>query len=98
MRQPLLALALGLGEAQVYGQQVLGRLRLPRARGHAPAPAFEAYIKIRNLHHAAPARVTVRADGQSLQARFAEPQLSVTAGQSAVLYDGDVVLGGGVIL
>ncbi len=67
-------------------------------RGHAPASAFEARIKIRNLHHAAPARVTVSADGQSLQAVFAEPQLSVTAGQSAVLYDGDVVLGGGVIL
>ena len=28
---------------------------------------------------------------------FDEPRRSVTAGQAAVLYDGDVVLGGGTI-
>lgn len=67
-------------------------------RGHAPAAEFEAHIKIRNLHHAAPARVRISQDGKTLEAKFYEPQLSVTAGQSAVLYDADVVLGGGVIL
>jgi tRNA-specific 2-thiouridylase len=29
--------------------------------------------------------------------RFDEPQWAVTPGQSAVLYDGDVCLGGGII-
>ena len=66
-------------------------------RGHAPSEQFEAHIKIRNLHHAAPATVTLNADG-TLSAKFKEPQLSITAGQSAVLYDGDIVLGGGIIL
>ncbi|QTD45795.1 tRNA 2-thiouridine(34) synthase MnmA [Ottowia testudinis] len=33
----------------------------------------------------------------SFRLRFAEPQWAVTPGQSAVLYDGDVCLGGGVI-
>jgi tRNA-specific 2-thiouridylase len=66
-------------------------------RGYAPADKFQAHIKIRNLHHAAPADVTLNPDG-TLLAKFKEPQLSITAGQSAVLYDGDVVLGGGIIL
>ncbi len=67
-------------------------------RGYPPADTFDAYIKIRNLHHAAPAQVHLEADGKTFSAQFQEPQLSITAGQSAVLYDGDTVLGGGVIL
>ena len=34
---------------------------------------------------------------QSFQLQFLEPQWAVTPGQSAVLYDGDVCLGGGII-
>ena len=65
--------------------------------GEAPAENFSCEIKIRNLHHPARARVTLQKDG-SFSAEFEEPQLSVTAGQSAVLYDGDIVLGGGMIV
>jgi tRNA-specific 2-thiouridylase len=36
-------------------------------------------------------------DGTAIQLAFDEPQWAVTPGQSAVLYDGDVCLGGGVI-
>ena len=36
-------------------------------------------------------------DLQGLSLRFDEPQWAVTPGQSAVLYDGEVCLGGGVI-
>jgi len=64
--------------------------------GYPPAEEFECEIKIRNLHYPAKARVRVT-DGK-LQAEFEEEQMSVTAGQSAVLYQGDIVLGGGVIL
>lgn len=66
--------------------------------GQPPAQEFECKIKIRNLHYAAPALVRVSSGGTEITAQFKEPQLSITAGQSAVLYDGDVVLGGGVIL
>lgn len=66
--------------------------------GQPPAETFRANVKIRNLHHAAPATVTVTDDGKGFQAKFDEPQLSITAGQSAVMYDADVVLGGGVII
>ena len=65
--------------------------------GHAPASAFDCQVKIRNLHVPAQAHVTVQPDG-SFVAQFIEPQISVTAGQSAVLYDGDIVLGGGIII
>ena len=36
--------------------------------------------------------------GGKVRLRFDEPQRAVTPGQAAVLYDGDTVLGGGVIL
>ncbi len=36
-------------------------------------------------------------DGQNVEVLFAQPQKSVTPGQSVVFYDGDVVLGGAVI-
>lgn len=64
--------------------------------GEPPSAEFDCEIKIRNLHHPAKAHVKVLEDG-SIEAVFEEPQMSITAGQSAVLYQGDVVLGGGVI-
>ena len=41
--------------------------------------------------------VTVTRIGEELHFTFDEPQRAVTPGQSAVLYDGDVCLGGGII-
>ena len=65
--------------------------------GYPPAREFECYVKIRNLHNPAKARINVQENG-CFAAVFDEPQMSITAGQSAVLYDGDIVLGGGIIL
>ena len=44
----------------------------------------------------APCEVTA-ADAKTLVLRFPEAQWAVTPGQSAVLYQGEVCLGGGVI-
>jgi len=39
----------------------------------------------------------VKVEGERLRIMFEEKQEAITPGQSVVLYDGDVVLGGGVI-
>jgi tRNA-specific 2-thiouridylase len=52
--------------------------------------------KIRLHHRAAPATVFPPENGMT-KIIFREPQPSVTPGQSAVLYSGDIVYGGGVI-
>jgi len=53
--------------------------------------------KIRYSH--APSDATIlMIDAQTLECRFAEPQRAITKGQAVVFYDGDVMVGGGVII
>ncbi|MFN7922948.1 MAG: tRNA 2-thiouridine(34) synthase MnmA [Bryobacteraceae bacterium] len=61
-----------------------------------PAAPSRACVRIRNKH--VPAEATVFPIGADrIRVLFDEPQRAVTPGQGAVLYDGDVVLGGGWI-
>ncbi|MDR1068225.1 MAG: tRNA 2-thiouridine(34) synthase MnmA [Clostridiales Family XIII bacterium] len=53
--------------------------------------------KIRYNQSASPASA-VRTDEDEITITFDEPQRAVTRGQAAVMYDGDTVVGGGVIL
>lgn len=46
---------------------------------------------------AADATITPTPDPTRVEIRFDEPQRAVTPGQAAVLYEGDLVLGGGWI-
>ena len=64
--------------------------------GEAPRDDFRCSAKIRYKHKEQPVTVTPLEDGFA-KVVFDEPQRAITAGQSAVLYDGDVVLGGGII-
>ena len=52
--------------------------------------------KIRYRHTAAPAMVEQIGEGR-LQVIFDTPQRAIASGQSLVLYDGDTVIGGGII-
>jgi tRNA-specific 2-thiouridylase len=57
---------------------------------------IEALVKIRYNHPGTPATVTL-SENDRARIRLHEPQRAVTPGQAAVIYDGDVVLGGGWI-
>jgi tRNA-specific 2-thiouridylase len=61
-----------------------------------PPPPGPCAAKTRYRQADAPCILDVRS-AQGFHLQFAEPQWAVTPGQSAVLYDGDVCLGGGVI-
>ncbi len=61
-----------------------------------PAATFRGEVQIRYLHRAAPASVELLGQGQ-FRVWFDEPQAAITPGQAAVIYDGDVVIGGGWI-
>ncbi len=54
------------------------------------------YAKVRYRHTAQPATVT-QLDENTIEVVFDEPQRAITKGQSVVLYDGDIVVGGGII-
>jgi len=64
--------------------------------GHAPEAGAEYGCKARYRQHDARARLAPGAEG-GFSLQFAQPQWALTPGQSAVLYAGDVCLGGGMI-
>ncbi|MGD9612472.1 MAG: tRNA 2-thiouridine(34) synthase MnmA [Kiritimatiellia bacterium] len=81
--------------AELYSQDlVAGDLNWVGWAG-PPAEPFRCEVQIRQRHKAAPATGT--AAGDRLRIRFDEPHLSVTPGQIAVCYAGDVVLASGAI-
>jgi tRNA-specific 2-thiouridylase len=64
--------------------------------GEAPRDDATLTAKTRYRQADAPCSLTVSSDDR-FELRFAQPQWAVTPGQSAVVYRGDVCLGGGVI-
>ena len=64
--------------------------------GHAPDIARDYAAKTRYRQHDAACHITKLSDGAAAF-DFREQQWAVTPGQSVVVYDGDVCLGGGII-
>ena len=67
---------------------------IPFARLDAP---IRARVKIRYRHNEQPATVE-QTGADALHIEFDERQRAITKGQAAVIYDGDVVIGGGTIV
>jgi tRNA-specific 2-thiouridylase len=63
--------------------------------GRPPAEAFDAAVSVRYRGAAHAARVSLA--GERAEVRFGRPQHAVAPGQAAVFYQGDEVLGGGII-
>ncbi len=101
--EPLYVLALDVErEALVVGpERELGRRELVATEvnfvsGRVPAASFEVTAKIR--YKAIEARATVTPlRKKEVQVAFAEPQRDITPGQAVVFYQGEVVVGGGII-
>ena len=61
-----------------------------------PNQPISVRAKIRYLHREAEAVVSPLGEDKA-RVRFVEPQMAITPGQAVVFYDGDTVVGGGVI-
>ncbi|GAC1516045.1 MAG: tRNA 2-thiouridine(34) synthase MnmA [Gemmatimonadaceae bacterium] len=64
--------------------------------GQAPAPGAAVSVQVRHRAPAAAAEV-IRAEGTEVEIALDEPVAAIAPGQSVVLYDGNRVVGGGVI-
>ena len=62
----------------------------------APGEKVRVQAKVRYAHQGAMATVYMTEDNK-LVCEFDEPQRAITPGQALVMYDGDYVVGGGVI-
>lgn len=62
----------------------------------APNHPLRATVQVRYRSPAVPVTVIPLADAR-IKLIFDEPQFSITPGQAAVLYDGEILLGGGII-
>ncbi len=102
--QPLYVLAkdLATNTLVVGDKSELGRSELVAANvnwvaGEPPSASFRAEVKVRYTAREAPAEVMVD-NGEQVKVRFDAPQRGITPGQAAVFYDGEVLLGGGIIV
>ena len=89
--------SLRVGTRDEVGSQELTAYEANWTSGMPPEESFRSQVKIRYTAREAPATVRLMDGGQRVNVRFDTAQRDITAGQAAVLYDGDVVIGGGII-
>ena len=87
-----------VGESHELGTDELIADDVNWTSGKAPKEPFRAEVKIRYTAREAWAQVMPLAGGKQVQVRFDTQQRDVTAGQAAVFYSGDVLVGGGIII
>jgi tRNA-specific 2-thiouridylase len=101
-REPMFVVAIRPDDrAVVIGprDELLGRGVIARSVNWlVDAPQVGARVSVQVRHRSAPAAAEiVRLDGDEVELALDEPVAAITPGQSLVLYDGERVLGGGLI-
>jgi tRNA-specific 2-thiouridylase len=86
-----------VGTQEELGSRELTARDVNWLSGGAPSGPFRAEVKIRYTAKEAEALVTPLNDGQA-QVQFDAPQRDITAGQAAVFYQDDLMIGGGIIV
>jgi tRNA-uridine 2-sulfurtransferase len=86
-----------VGTQEELGSRELTARDVNWVGGEEPREPFRAEVKIRYTAKEAWAVVTPLHDGR-VHVVFDTPQRDITAGQAAVFYQGDVMIGGGIIL
>jgi tRNA-uridine 2-sulfurtransferase len=86
-----------VGTQEELGSRELTAREVNWLSGEMPSGSFRAEVKIRYTAKEAEALVTP-VDGNQVQVQFDAPQRDITAGQAAVFFQGDVMIGGGIIL
>ncbi|MGC8855229.1 MAG: tRNA 2-thiouridine(34) synthase MnmA [Anaerolineae bacterium] len=89
--------ALIVGTAEELGQSELTAREVNWVSGEVPERPFRAEVKIRYTARSVWAEVTPLDNGSRVRVRFDAPVRDVTAGQAAVFYGGEEVIGGGII-
>lgn len=88
--------ALIVGTRDQLGRDKLTANRVNWVSGEAPIETFQAQVKIRYKSRAQDAIVTPLGEDR-FSVKFDEPLRDITPGQGAVIYDGEIALGGGQI-
>jgi tRNA-specific 2-thiouridylase len=85
-----------VGLAEELGSQSLVARQVNWISGQTPADRFRAQVKIRYKAREASGWVEPLPDDR-IRIEFDEPARDITPGQAAVVYNGDICLGGGII-
>ena len=83
------------GKEEVYGTELTAS-ELNWIAMEPPQQPFRVNTRIRYQHREAESLVTPLDDNKA-RIKFKEPQMAITPGQAVVFYDGDKVVGGGII-
>ncbi len=88
---------LRVGERDALGSRELAAEEVNWTSGMPSQATFRGMVKIRYTAKEMPAVVEICDNGTRAEVQFDSPQRDITPGQAAVFYDGDVLLGGGII-